>query len=245
MKEKYDIDYKAAGFYHTFYLSDSKRSVELWDFNEDDNDVIVVGQWNHNPIAKDILEVLNFSNKSVLDIGCNDGFYSYLCEKNKNTVTGVDFYNGESRKFIHEYLKSKVVFIHDNVNNFLKWNKSYQVGILGDILLHLENPLGVLKLVRNIITEKLIIVFDYIDTDYPYIRTNDVEHTPYVFSIGSMIHFLKISGFTNFKVEKKLMIKSESKKYNWDDRNICVLTADINPLYEFNKLHSSYYGIVI
>lgn len=245
MKEKYDIDYKVLGFYHTFYLSDSKRSIELWDFNEDDNDIIIVGQWNHNPIAKDILEVLNFSNKSVLDIGCNDGFYSYLCEKNRNIVTGVDLYNGESRKFIHEFLKSSVVFIHDNVNNFLKWNKSYQVGILGDILLHLENPLGVLKLVRNIITERLIIVFDYIDVNQPYLYVNDVEHTPYVFSIGSMINLLKISGFTNFKIEKKLVIQSESKKYNWADRNICILTSEINPSYKFNRLYSSYYGNVI
>lgn len=207
MKEKYDVCYKEMFFYHTFYLSDTKRSIELWDFNEDDNDTIIIGQWNHNPIANDILDVLDFSNKTVLDIGCNDGYYSYLCEKNKNVVTGVDFYNGDSRKFIHDYLKSNVVFIHDNVNNFLKWDRSYQVGILSDILLHLENPLGVLKLVRNIITEKLIVIFDYIDVIQPYVYVNDVEHTPYVFSIGSMMNFLKISGFTNFKVEKKLVIK--------------------------------------
>lgn len=245
MKEKYDIEYKGMWFYHTFYLSESKRSIETWDFDEDTNDIIIIGQWNHNPIAKDILDVLNFSNKTVLDIGCNDGYYSYLCEKNKNVVTAVDVYNGESRQFMHGFLKSNVVFIHDNVNNFLKWGSSYEVAIMGDILLHLENPLGVLKLVRNIITEKLIVVFDYIDTTLPYVYVNDVEHTPYVFSIGSMINMLKISGFTNFKVEKKLVVKNESKTYKWDDRNICILTADVNPSYKFNKFYSSYYGIVM
>ena len=67
--------------YHTFYLNEDKRSIEKWDFDSN-NPIHLIGDYDHNLIASKLLLNLNkfVSNKSVIDIGCRDGFYSFLFE---------------------------------------------------------------------------------------------------------------------------------------------------------------------
>jgi hypothetical protein len=68
--------------YHTYYLNENKKSIEKWDFDSS-NPTHLIGDYNHNLIANELLKNLSTiaSNKDVIDIGCRDGFYSFLFEK--------------------------------------------------------------------------------------------------------------------------------------------------------------------
>lgn len=243
--QEYNTMYNDMEFYHTFYLNENKKSIKLWDFTKEGNDIIIYGQWNHNDVVQDILDVINFSNKTVIDVACRDGFYSYLAEKQENIVTAIDFGNLPARKFIHSFLNSNVEFIHENINGLYKWTKKFQVSILGDILVHLENPLGVLKIVRNLTTEKIVIISDYIeDTNDHMLVINNIA-MPYIFSIGALKNMLMISGFKNINIVKRLELKCPSNKYNWPNRKVCIITADIDVNYKFDMGCSSYYSPVL
>jgi hypothetical protein len=188
-----------------------------------------------------LIEVLDFKNKNVLDVGCRDGFFSYLMEKKRNIVTSIDACDSLARRFTHSYLGSKSEFHHINVNQLHTWDKKFDIILVGDILLHLENPLGILKILRNMTTERIIVISDYFDSSAPLIQIQNVDHTPYKFSIPALATMLELSGFKGIAVEKFLKIKCESSIYNFGERNICIITANINKRYVFNKFYSGYY----
>lgn len=246
MKREFNTYYKDGDktieFYHTFYLSDDKRSLDSWTFDKDSNDTLIYGQWNHNPLAEELLEVMNFSGQSVIDVGCRDGFYCFLAERQGNTVTGIDTDDCEARRFISNHLNSKLVYINENINNLFNWKEKFDVAIVGDVLLHLENPLGVLKTVRNLCLKKIILISDYFPGDESVIEIQNVIHTPYRFRIPSLITMLTLSGFTNIQVNKKLKIENPSSVYNFGTRDIAVITADILPTYKFKPFFCSYYS---
>ena len=240
--QKHSPIYNGIEFYHTFYFDKNKRTIDLWDFQEDGNDTLIYGHWNHNKLIGDIKSSLNFTNKTVLDVACRDGFYSYVAEQQKNTVTGVDFDNREARKFTHEFLNSKVEFIHDNIHAMYKWDRKFDILIVGDVLVHLENPFGVLKMLRNLTKERIIIISDYYESDAPTITVLPHLECSYIFSISSLKLLMEMSGFKNITPLKKMVLTSS---YVYNDRPICVISADINPDYKFDKCFSSYFPVIL
>ena len=145
--------------YHTFYLNEDKRSIEKWDFDKI-NPIHLIGDYDHNLIASELLSTLSniATDKSIIDVGCRDGFYSFLFEKMSNNVTSLDTDNRETRQYVHNFLNSKSNFIHSNIYNIIDWdiNIKYDIVFISDLLVHLENPIGALKLLHTICKEKII-----------------------------------------------------------------------------------------
>lgn len=246
MIQTYDISYKGLQFYHTFYLSDDRNSVDSWTFNEEGNNVLIKGQWDHNPIALDLLSMMDFTGETVLDVGCADGFYSLLAEKKGNFVTSMDLHDAYSRRYIFSHLNSKNQFLHKSVYSLHQLDQMYDIAIIGDILLHLENPLGVLKILRQKITKKILLISDFIDYGgRPCIEVQNIIHTPYRFTIQSLEIMLMIAGFKNIKINKSLLIKSTTSKYVYGDRDLCVITADVDEDYVFAPIFSGYYPVIV
>jgi SAM-dependent methyltransferase len=101
--------------YHTFYLNEDKRSIEKWDFDKT-NPIHLIGDYDHNLIASELLSTLSniATDKSIIDVGCRDGFYSFLFEKISNNVASLDIDNRETRQYVHNFLNSKSKFILRN-----------------------------------------------------------------------------------------------------------------------------------
>jgi 2-polyprenyl-3-methyl-5-hydroxy-6-metoxy-1,4-benzoquinol methylase len=246
MIQTYDICYKEFHFYHTFYLGDTKTSVDKWTFDEENNDVLIKGQWDHNPIALDLLNLMDFTGQTVLDVGCADGYYSLLAEKKGNFVTSMDLYDSYARRYVFSHLNSKNNFLHKNVYSLHQIDQMFDVGMIGDILLHLENPLGVLKMLRQKLNKKIFLVSDFIDGGgKSYIEIQNIVHTPFRFTIESLETMLKIAGFKNINFVKSLHIKSTTSKYSYCNRELCVITADVDEDYVFAPIFSAYYPVIV
>ena len=98
---------------------------------------------------------VDLTGKSILDVGCSDGFYSFLCEhRNANRVLAID-YEGfdlqkkmpESEKRINvnnfelykKLLDSKVEYRNLDVNNIDLIKETFDFVLFFGIYYHLEN----------------------------------------------------------------------------------------------------------
>lgn len=163
--------------------------------------------WHRIPIRNEVtpgqnhdsnitLELMNLpkdlTGKSVIDIGCWDGFYSFECEKrgsekivatdrfvwDKPTITDAGF------DFAHKHLNSKVQKIHSYVEDLpeKKLGKFDIVLMLG-VLYHAKNPIQYIEIAKEL--SKGIVVFetvvDLLDINVPAVRyyvSDELNHDP-------------------------------------------------------------------
>jgi len=98
--------------------------------------------------------------KRVLDLGCQDGFFSFELERRGAQVTALDVRSpGESGfEIARRFLKSQVKFRQGNVYDlrFAQDEKFDLVLCLG-LLYHLRHPLLALDQIRNVITDSGVV----------------------------------------------------------------------------------------
>ena len=89
----------------------------------------------------------DLSGKSVWDIGCSDGYFSFACEQRGATVTAIDdFTSSPSRAGVNgfsiaaELLGSKVEFIEMSVYDIDRIERQFDVILLVNVLYHLRHP---------------------------------------------------------------------------------------------------------
>ena len=123
----------------------------------------------------------NLENKTVLDIGTADGYYSFLCEsRGAKKVVAVDWTEFSGFNIMHKVLNSKVEFrklvIDDSTIGFTKIKsqvgtideikEKFDVVLLFGVLYHIPSPIMVIqKLFKN--TSMLLIASHIIDSKEP------------------------------------------------------------------------------
>ena len=123
----------------------------------------------------------NLENKTVLDIGAADGYYSFLCEsRGAKKVVAVDWTEFPGFTVTHKVLNSKVEFrklvIDDSTIGFTKIKsqvgtideikEKFDVVLLFGVLYHIPSPIMVIqKLFKN--TSMLLIASHIIDSKEP------------------------------------------------------------------------------
>jgi len=123
----------------------------------------------------------NLENKTVLDIGTADGYYSFLCEsRGAKKVVAVDWTEFPGFTVAHKVLNSKVEFrklvIDDSTIGFTKIKsqvgtideikEKFDVVLLFGVLYHIPSPIMVIqKLFKN--TSMLLITSHIIDSKEP------------------------------------------------------------------------------
>lgn len=96
---------------------------------------------------------IDLSGKHVLDIGCNNGYFSFLSEKRGAVVSAIDPNqgNGDNIKCFElasEILKSNVLFKEQRLIDSIAENppKMFDISLYYGVLYHVENPLLELKM---------------------------------------------------------------------------------------------------
>ena len=124
----------------------------------------------------------NLKNKTVLDIGTADGFYSFLCEsRGAKKVVAVDWLEFPGFTAAHKILNSNVEFrklvvdestfgftdLKSKIGTIDEIKEKFDIILLFGVLYHLPNPVMVLKTLANITHKMLLISSHIIDEKEP------------------------------------------------------------------------------
>lgn len=87
------------------------------------------------------------SGKSVLDIGCSDGYFSFACEQRGATVTAIDDFTSSPNNdgingfsIAAELLGSNAKFVEMSVYDIDQLEQQFDVILLVNVLYHLRHP---------------------------------------------------------------------------------------------------------
>ena len=145
-------------WYHEFDFGDGLRSVSVsqaedhrraWRFIESE------------------LEKIDFKGKSVLEIGCWDGYWSFYAEKRgaRHVLASDDvsqnWANGAGLRLAHKLLNSKVE-INQSVSIYeaSKLNRTFDIILCLGVYYHLVDPFAGFAEVRHLMHENSIAVFE-------------------------------------------------------------------------------------
>jgi tRNA (mo5U34)-methyltransferase len=129
----------------------------------------------------------DLSGKTVLDIGCWDGFYSFECEKRGAKVLAIDncermkrlnerqyaYLGNKGFEVAKEILQSQVEFKFMDVHNISPENiGKFDIALFLGVLYHMKCPLLALEKISKVTKELLIVESEYlkIPTRVPLLR---------------------------------------------------------------------------
>src|SRR4051812_25667856 len=102
----------------------------------------------------------NLRGKTVLDIGCNAGFYSIeMKRRHADRVLGIDFDEGylAQARFAAEIAGLEIEFRQLSVYDVGTLHERFDIVIFMGVLYHLRHPLLALDLIREHVTKDLLI----------------------------------------------------------------------------------------
>jgi tRNA (mo5U34)-methyltransferase len=199
---------------------------------------------------------VDLTGKSILDVGCSDGFYSFLCEhRNANRVLAID-YEGfdlqkkmpESEKRINvnnfelykKLLDSKVEYRNLDVNNIDLIKETFDFVLFFGIYYHLENLVSVLKKIYSVVNDSVFLVGHILESENPimyYYDTTQIKDDPDFFSqiVASpqcLINIAKgICGFKNARLVDTMSIPYDREYPHFSSGS----KNDKIGLFEFSK----------
>ena len=160
----YNTDDNNINFYHTFYVTENNKRTH--DPNK--ASYCIRGAWDHNPEYENIKNNLTFlQGQTVLDIGCQEGFFTLLLDDLGTKVTSMDCYNKTTRKFAWKLFNYHGEFIHENVYQLGNSYDDYDYVWFSDVLVHLENPLYALSNIRKVARKGILLGVDATDEITP------------------------------------------------------------------------------
>ncbi|MBI3379910.1 class I SAM-dependent methyltransferase, partial [Candidatus Gottesmanbacteria bacterium] len=200
---------------------------------------------NENLIRKDSirtlknLEILGYSNKSLLDIGCGAGFFIDEARKRGWQVQGIDK-SIITTKYARNKLKLKV--INSDFIDYKFFNRKYKIITLLQVIEHLSNPRIMLEKIYNLLESSgiLCIATPNIDSYLARALTSNFTYMipPEHISFYSAVTLKRILESINFKIIKvdtwgypsdlAAIIKSKIKKKISPRDNISRIPNGIN-----------------
>ena len=160
-----------------------------------------------------ILELLELSNKNVLDMGCNEGFFSLKMEELGAKVTSIDIDANriEKANFIKNIIKpganidyKELDIYSEDLNHLDKFDVCLCLGFIHRI----PDPFRAVSLLAKkadiIIFEWKALKFGSHDESFAFFSTKDIDHEDYygteywLLSYKALERILERSGFKNF-----------------------------------------------
>ncbi|MEW6003026.1 MAG: class I SAM-dependent methyltransferase [Nitrospirota bacterium] len=137
------------------------------------NGLVLKGQWD----MKGHLHYFDFpkdlTGKTVLDIGCNTGFFSFESEKRgAERVVALDVREIPAFFAVRKILNSKVEFIQKDIYNITPDLGKFDLVLCGSLLLHLTDLFRVIRIIRGLTKEMAIISTEVL-------LDEDVQDRPY------------------------------------------------------------------
>ena len=164
----------------------------------------------------------DLTGKNILDVGCADGFYSFLCEqRNAIRILAIDYEGfdiqkkmSESEKEINinnfelhkKFLDSKVEYRNLDVYDIDLINETFDFVLFFGVYYHLENLISALKKIYSVVNDSIFLAGHILESENPIMYYYDTSQTrdnpnwfsPIVASPQCLINIAKgICGFKN------------------------------------------------
>ncbi|SVC58528.1 uncharacterized protein METZ01_LOCUS311382 [marine metagenome] len=176
----------------------------------------------------------DLTGKNILDVGCADGFYSFLCEqRNANRILAIDYEGfdiqkkmSESEKEINinnfelhkKFLDSKVEYRNLDVYDIDLINETFDFVLFFGVYYHLENLISALKKIYSVVNGSIFLAGHILESENPIMYYYDTSQTrdnpnwfsPIVASPQCLINIAKgICGFKNAELVDTMLIPCE------------------------------------
>jgi len=176
--------------------------------------------------------------KSVLDLGANDGYYSFKAEeKGASEVTAMDIYWGdgstmlggwplEGITLLKTYLKSKVVIRPSSVYNIEELQQQWDIVLCNDLLSWLDDIPRALDAMSSVCLEKLIIhdTFSTSETDADIQVRKIGIATLHRMQVEYLLNELRKRGFRNITVKQVFSFRH----YAWQHENFLPAFSSVS-----------------
>jgi len=151
----------------------------------------------------------NLENKTVLDLGCGDGFYGFLCaQRGAKKVVCADFIKfpgfESAQKIIDSNIEHRIINLPD-----LDIVEKFDIVLFFGLYYHLSNPIEMLKKLYHITNESLLLSGPIILDDEPlmyYYDPYELNSTDssnwWIASPSCLIKSAKRLGFKNANLKK-------------------------------------------
>jgi 2-polyprenyl-3-methyl-5-hydroxy-6-metoxy-1,4-benzoquinol methylase len=203
--------------------------------------------WISQSIPEDL------TDKTILDIGCSDGFYSFLCEsRNAKNVTAIDFEsfenwtndnyipnksNPNNLEIIKNLLDSKVKYHKLDVYDIQKLDQTFDFVLMYGVYYHLYDFVLALQKISDVVTDSVFLSGHILDTDSPimyYYEPNSKNNKTFSNIVGSSNCLINIAlKMCNFKTAECVDIISTDYDSNFSHNN--GLTKGKIGLFKFSK----------
>lgn len=109
----------------------------------------------------------DLTGKTVLDVGCFDGYFSFEAEKRGGIVTSIDHYQNKDYSsdgyvYVHHLIGSKNIFYRLELGLFYGTSSpvqygNYDITLFYGVFYHLDDPFTALRQLRDLTNEMCII----------------------------------------------------------------------------------------
>ena len=241
VREFFEKDTK---FYHTMNINGIKT--------ENTRTSSEYQKWISQVIPNDL------TGKKILDVGCADGFYSFLCEKrNANRILAIDQEGFDKHKTIAEsgtkvnvnyfelfkkLLDSKVEYRKLDVYDIDLLKETFDFILFFGVYYHIENLISVLKKIHSVVNDSVFLSGHILESENPimyyYDESDPTKHgsagefAPIVASPQCLINIAKsICGFKNAELVDTISMPYErTYPHFFSDSNVGKIG-----LFKFSK----------
>jgi hypothetical protein len=198
----------------------------------------VPGTWDLRGRFSDYTGGIELRGKTLLDVGTASGFLTFEAELRGARVTSFDALSDDQRDYMafgehnraetfgrtrnsywlaHHHFKSRAQVVHGNIRDLAVIVPPSDVVFLGQILVHLRNPLDTLRQACLLAGEHLVIIEGSFESDSPiaaFLGTGDGSgiHSWWHWSTGLYRRWLSVLGFE--------IIQTTKNKYRCNDPSL-------------------------
>jgi 2-polyprenyl-3-methyl-5-hydroxy-6-metoxy-1,4-benzoquinol methylase len=188
------------------------------------NGEVVLGVWDHRPVMHNYQIAL--AGKSLIDVGCRDGLFSAYYSEAGAKVTAIDIVDrADMRERQQEHgfrFAKKSIYELDQFEQ-----ESFDFVFCGDVLQHLENPIGALRQLHHVAREQVFIVSDiHEDLGSTAVTTGRSDY-PFLWGPGFVLGMMRNAGWLNASVRSRFQISGSV----YPTRDVAMFHAYRNPTF--------------
>ncbi len=189
-------------------------------------DIFINSEWRSYIKYNLLKPYFNLENKSVADIGCNNGYYMFrMLKENPKEIVGFDpsaLFKTQF-DFINSFIKSDIVFEMLGVEHLPFYEKKFDTIFCLGVLYHKSDPVSTLKALKKGLNPNGELFLDtfFIESNeeialIPRGRYSKIPNIYFIPSIKALSNWCERAGFKDFRVlEKRVTDTKEQRKTDW------------------------------